>query len=196
MESDLVVVDVREPEAHAAVAVPGSIALPIALLSAYAGWFLPYDQPLCLVVEHERQERDAIEQLVRMGYARVEARLQGGVSAWETSGRALQTVSTVSVESLRERLDSGQSLTVVDVRKHAEFRAGHIPGAWHSYLGELPRDEELDTLPTPLVTFCDSGKRALVAASLLHRRGIHEVENCFGSMQAWQAIRGPIENSD
>jgi hydroxyacylglutathione hydrolase len=189
----LVLVDVRSPEAYAGVFIPGSIALPLALLSGYAGWFLPYDRPFCLVAQDDHDERDAVEQLVRMGYTRIEHRLRGGLSAWEKSGREYQSIPAVSAATVRDRLNNREPFTLLDVRKLSEYRAGHLPGAHHCFLGELPQHERLHELPVPIVTFCGSGQRALVAASLLRRAGVHEVENCFGSMAACQAVGCPIE---
>lgn len=193
LEQDLVLVDVRAPEAYAAAAVPGSLALPLSLLSAYGGWFLPYDRPLGLIAACEDDEREAVAQLARMGYLRVELALRGGIPAWQTSGRALQSVPTVSVHELRARLERRDELTVLDVRKHSEFDSGHVPGARHAYLGDLPGSADPGALRQPVVTFCGSGQRAIVAASLLRRLGVERVENCFGSMQAWRAIGAPVE---
>jgi len=193
LEGDLLLVDVRSPQAQAGVAVPGSLALPLSLLSAYAGWILPYDRPLGLVAERETDAHEAVEALVRMGYSQVELRLSDGVSAWEASGRELWSTPSVSAEALRARLEGGEALTVLDVRKHSEFEAGHVPGARHCYLGELLQHGPPEGLTTPIVTFCGSGRRAMVAASLLHRSGTHAVENCFGSMQAWRSIQAPVE---
>jgi hydroxyacylglutathione hydrolase len=44
-----------------------------------------------------------------------------------------------------------------------------------------------------VTTFCGSGQRAIIAASILERHGFENVEVCLGSMAACQAIGCPIE---
>ena len=189
-------VDVRGFEAFAGCSIPGSLALPFSMLSGYGGWFLPYDRPLALVGSGEDQLTEAVRRLIRLGFTRFAGFLAGGVSAWATEGRALQSIPMISASTLRERMQGGDDFTVLDVRKESEWREGHLPGAHHRFLGRLPSHDGLGGLATPIVTFCASGKRALVAASLLRRMGHEEVETCFGSMKAWRAIGGEIERED
>ncbi len=64
----------------------------------------------------------------------------------------------------------------------------NLEGATHIYLGELP--ERIEDIPPerPVVTFCGSGRRAMIAASVLQRGGVEGVQNCLGSMQARKAL--------
>ncbi|MDT8444859.1 MAG: hypothetical protein RQ722_11225 [Desulfuromonadales bacterium] len=48
-------------------------------------------------------------------------------------------------------------------------------------LDEIPRDK-------PIITFCGSGRRAIIAASILKQNGFEDVQNCLGSMAACQAV--------
>ena len=45
----------------------------------------------------------------------------------------------VGADELRERLAGGAAPTVIDVRSGEEYAAGHVPGALHIPLAELPR---------------------------------------------------------
>ena len=93
---------------------------------------------------------------------------------------------------LVERLRSGEPFTLLDVRKHGEWEAGRLEGATHIFLGELAdRLDELDR-SRPVVTFCGSGQRAIIAASILKRNGFEQVEDSLGSMSACQSIGCPI----
>lgn len=196
LEGGALPVDVRSPEAFAGCSIPGSLALPVGLLSGYAGWFLPYDRPLALIGESEGQVSEAALRLARMGYTRYAGFLADGLSAWVTGGRAMQSIPAVSASTLTNRLRGDDPPTVLDVRKLSEWREGHLPGAHHRFLGDLPGHDGLADLPAPVVTFCASGKRALVAASLLRRMGLDDVEVCFGSMKACKAIGCELEESD
>ena len=75
-----------------------------------------------------------------------------------------------------------EGLQVVDVRTASELETLPLAGAIHIPVDELAeRWSELDpTLPT--VTVCHSGKRAHVAACLLHGNGFANVRNLNGGM--------------
>ncbi|MDD4180252.1 MAG: rhodanese-like domain-containing protein, partial [Victivallaceae bacterium] len=90
------------------------------------------------------------------------------------------------------RVESQEQLTILDVRQVEEFEEGHLPGAMHLYLGYIP--EQLDKVPRdqPIITFCGSGPRSLVAASILKRNGYKCVENCFGALAACKQLNCKI----
>ena len=122
---------------------------------------------------------------------RIAGYLKGGLGAWETSGRRFGHVDAINADDLDARLQSGDAPLLLDVRKQTEFKAKRLRGATHVFLGHLPdRLDRLDTLARDrrVVTFCGSGKRAIVAASLLKQAGFDDVANAFGSMAACEAI--------
>jgi hydroxyacylglutathione hydrolase len=187
-EAGAIVLDVRDAEAIAASLVPGSYGIPLDMVPAFAGWYLPYDRDILLIVGRDHDIEQAGRFLQRLGYGRITGFLAGGLTAWQTSGRPYDTIPAVHVDVLRRRADEDADYTLLDVRSIDEFESGHLPDAKHIYVGELA--DQIDQLPAarPVTTFCGSGQRALVAATVLKRQGIVEVEVCFGSMQACKAI--------
>lgn len=190
-EGGLLVIDVRSPEAAAGAHIPDSLALPLDMIASYAGWFVPYDVPLVLVAESSGDATDAQRFLARLGFDRVQGYLEGGMTAWEASGGGLGRLNAISAATLKERLESGADFTILDVRSEDEYSAGHLPGAVNIHLGELPA--RLDGVPSarPVTTICSTGRRATVAASLLRRLGVEDVETCLGSMEACRAVGCP-----
>ncbi len=82
-------------------------------------------------------------------------------------------------------------LTVLDVREPHEWAAGHIDGAIHIPLGDLPsRVGELDPAAHTLVV-CHVGGRSARATAWLHAQG-HDVVNLAGGMEAWEAAQRPV----
>ncbi len=82
-------------------------------------------------------------------------------------------------------------LVVLDVREQHEWDAGHIDGAIHIPLGDLPlRVGELDPSTRTLVV-CHVGGRSARATSWLHAQG-HDVVNLAGGMDAWEATGRPV----
>ena len=96
----------------------------------------------------------------------------------------------ITAQELASRLASG-NIGVLDVRREAEFEAGHIEGAdWH------PLDRFKAALPdiskdAPIAVHCKSGYRSLIAISVLMRAGYHNVVDLAGGFDAWVGASMP-----
>ena len=195
MAEGMLVLDARTPEAFGGAHIPGSFAIPLEMIPAFAGWLLPYDTPLGLVVEEPAQVETAVRYLLRIGYDEVACYLAEGMHDWETAGRRFEGIPQVYIGEIKRRLEAREPFTLLDVRSAREFAEGHLRGAVHIYVGEL--SDRLDEIPVarPITTFCGSGHRAIVAASVLRRHGFREVENCLGSMRACEATGCPLSTA-
>ncbi|MGW1789839.1 rhodanese-like domain-containing protein [Streptomyces tubercidicus] len=75
-------------------------------------------------------------------------------------------------------------IQLIDVRNPAEYEAGALPGARNVPLANLPdRITELDPA-RPVVLYCRSGNRSVIAAALLEARGFTEVSDVIGGYDA------------
>ena len=84
-----VVVDTRDLFAFGAAHIPGAYALTLrGNFATFAGWVLPPDAPLLLVVNGQDDLRAALKGLYSVGLDRVTGYLQGGMNAWAASGSA------------------------------------------------------------------------------------------------------------
>ena len=186
------ILDVRSPEAIGGALIPGSLGIPLDMIPAFAGWFLPYDRDIVLVLHDAREAEEAVRYLIRLGYDRIAGFLEEGLFSWETSGRKYQTIPSLHADELTKRILEKTPFTLLDVRKDAEVSRGRLPGSVHIYVGELP--ERLDQIQKdlPIVTFCGSGMRAVIAATILKQHGFKKVENALGSMAACAAVGCPI----
>jgi len=91
-----------------------------------------------------------------------------------------------------ERLKHNESFTLLDVREYDEWVEGHIPGAVHIPLRELPfRLGELDRSKETVVV-CLSGVRSARACEYLAACGYRAV-NMEGGMKRWpgDVVPGP-----
>jgi rhodanese-related sulfurtransferase len=101
--------------------------------------------------------------------------------------------AAIDPATLRELLDSGRRLRILDVRTPAEFEAAHIPGAYNVPL-DLLREHRTELLPhldEDVVLVCRSGARATQAEQTLAQAGLPNVTVLTGGMLAWQAARAP-----
>ncbi len=86
---------------------------------------------------------------------------------------------------LKQRLDRGDKLTIVDVREPNELQINRIPGSLHIPLGDIPkRYNELDQ-DAELVMQCKSGVRSGKAADFLRSVGFTHVLNLKGGILDW-----------
>jgi adenylyltransferase/sulfurtransferase len=86
---------------------------------------------------------------------------------------------------LKQRLDRGEKLTIVDVREPNELQINRIPGSLHIPLGDIPkRYSELDP-DAELVMQCKSGVRSGKAADFLRSVGFTRVLNLKGGILDW-----------
>jgi len=135
---------------------------------------------------------EAVKHLYRLGYDGIKGFLDEGLFAWETSGRKYHSIPSLHAEELTRRISEKADFTLLDVRKASEVARGRLPGSLHIYLGELP--QQLARIPRdrPVVTFCGSGIRAVIAATILKQHGFERVENALGSLAACKAVGCPI----
>jgi hydroxyacylglutathione hydrolase len=192
MSDGLQVLDTRSPEAFAGAFIPGSLSIPMTMIPSFAGWYLDYERPIGLVVEDAEQTEQAVRHLTRLGYHRIPYFLEG-MTSWETTGRDYDRIPAVHADELVERIQGAEPFTLLDVRAKDEFESGRLPNAQHIYVGEL--SARVDEVPRdkPVTTFCGSGKRAIIAASILKRNGFEHVEDSLGSMAACKKVGCPIE---
>jgi adenylyltransferase/sulfurtransferase len=95
------------------------------------------------------------------------------------------TTDEMTPRELKERLDRGEPIIVVDVREPQEYQINRIPGSKLIPLGELPqRYEELDQ-NAALVMQCKSGVRSAKATGFLRSIGFRNVRNLQGGILAW-----------
>lgn len=102
--------------------------------------------------------------------------------------------NALSVAELKQRLDDGEQLHVIDVRSAAEFaHDGRIAAARLLPLPVL--SERMSELPhdVPIVCVCRSGQRSGLAVEMLARHGFTNALNLTGGMQAWARAGLPTQ---
>ncbi|HSE52803.1 MAG TPA: rhodanese-like domain-containing protein [Gemmatimonadales bacterium] len=190
------IVDTRPAADFATAHIPGTLNIPYnKSFTNWAGSLLPYDRDFYLLVDAARAGMlERIVQSLRMigldrvgGYFGAEA-----LALWRREGRPDGQVAQLSVTDLAHKRGG---LVVLDVRGRNEWDAGHIPGAVHIPLAELP--DRLSELPQdqPVAVHCQGGGRSAIAASLLQAAGLRDVSNVTGGFGEWSKSGLPTENT-
>ena len=181
------VLDVRSAAAFGTAHVPGSLHVGLGgQFASWSGTLLPAEGGVVLVADGETEVGEARVRLARVGIERVDGFLAGGIAAWQRAGLSLTSLSHITVSDLHERLPREPALQVLDVRRPAEYAAGHLPRAVNVPLDRLAAGEDvpLDTLG-PIAVVCAGGYRSSAAGSLLQRRGLTNLINVVGGTAAW-----------
>ena len=96
-------------------------------------------------------------------------------------------MTTITSNELKQRLDAGDEVVLLDVRSPAEYESRHIPGARNIPLHTLSVERlSNDGLrDKSLVVLCQGGGRSTQACEILAKAGFTKVFNLSGGTKAW-----------
>ena len=178
------ILDVRPAEVFGAGHVTGAINVPLARkgFATRAAFVLLEDERPLIQATSREQAEDAGRRLRAVGFLETRGYV---LHAAET-----ETLDAVEVDEL-ERLLAENAVEVIDVRELHERDDGFIPGS-RNIPYRLVREygAELKSDGRPVVTICESGARAAVAASVLAASGVDARPVLHGGIRAWEARGG------
>jgi len=180
------VIDVRPVADFAAGHVPGAVSIPLReQFATWLGSLIPGGVPLGFVLAGGQDPAEVAWQALKIGYEDLTGQLDGGMAAWHADAGPADQTALVTAGRIGDR-------PVLDVRQAAEYASGHVPGAIHVELGDLPA--RIQDAPAGAVVMCGHGERAMTAASLLQRAGCRGLAVLAGGAQDWAAAAGqPLE---
>ena len=178
------ILDTRDSGEFSEGFVPRSIN--IGINGDFAPWvggmIADVKQPLLLVVD-EGQEEEVVIRLSRVGFDNVIGFLKGGIEAWKSEKRDLDTVDRITAEEFKNRLNIEED-TVFDVRKESEWTAEHVSESYSRPLASI-NDWIKDVNPDQhFYVHCAGGYRSMIAASILQSRGYHNFTEIEGGFKA------------
>jgi rhodanese-related sulfurtransferase len=176
------VIDVRPVADFAAGHIPGAVSIPLRdQFATWLGWLVPDDVPLGFVLADGQDPAEVAWQALKIGYENLAGQLDGGMAAWRADGGTVEKTGLVTAGQMDGR-------AVLDVRQAAEYADGHVPGAVHVELGDLPARAQ--DAPAGAVVMCGHGERAMTAASLLQRAGHRGLAVLAGGAGDWADATG------
>jgi rhodanese-related sulfurtransferase len=107
---------------------------------------------------------------------------------------ARSRIKETDVDTIKQRLDRGEKLFLVDVREESEFAKDHLPGAVHLGKGIIERDieERVPDTGTELILYCGGGYRSALAADNLQKMGYRNVISMDGGIREWREKGYPL----
>jgi hydroxyacylglutathione hydrolase len=183
------VLDTRNAEDFKDGFIPRSINIGIkGDFAPWVGSMIPDVKHALLLVTDEGMEDEVVTRLARVGYDNVFGFLKGGITAWKSSGKEVDTIDRIDAEEFAKRFHASK-LRVVDVRKDGEYEAEHVDGAWHASLQYINQNLAAFSKEETNYVHCAGGYRSMIAASLLKARGYHNLVEVRGGFNA-------IKNTD
>jgi hydroxyacylglutathione hydrolase len=159
---DSQLLDVRPVSDHLAGHLPGAVSVPVSGtgFSTKAGFVLDASIPVTVLAADSAEAERAVRGLHSVAFLDI---------AGYMLGAGPEVTQQATLDELAGLIDAGA--TIVDVREHDERDEGYIPGSrnipyrlMRACCPDLPDDG-------PIVTICNSGPRAAIAASMLRAKG-------------------------
>lgn len=183
-ETGALILDTRPAQEFTKGFIPNSINIGIdGSFAPWVGALIPDLKQSLLIVTEPGREEEVVTRLARVGYDHTLGYLEGGFPSWMADGREWDVIPSISASEFADAFNK-QNLTVIDVRKPAEFGTGHVEGALNlpldyinDLMAEFPRQ-------STLYLHCAGGYRSMVAASILKARGFDDIVNIEGGFGA------------
>ena len=180
-----VVLDTRDDGAFSSGHVPGSINISLdGQFASWAGTIVGLENDVVLVTDDAEQVTESRTRLARVGIERVTGYLAGGITAWMAARMPLATTRQLSPSEFAAAI-AAPGVQIIDVRRDAEWAAGHIRGARHLPLSRLLGALDDIDPERPVAVHCKSGYRSAIACSLLQRAGFREIVDLKDGFDAW-----------
>lgn len=174
--------DVRAARAFAAGHIPGAINVPVSAsqFATRAGFVLGPEERVVLHASSPAEAERAAQGLRAVGFLELEGFLEDP----ETPER----LEPVELDELEGLLSTG-AVELIDVRELDERGRGYIAGSRHVPFRLLRACADEFEGDRPVVTICESGARASIAASILAGAGVDARPVLDGGVTSW-AERG------
>jgi len=175
---DSQLLDVRLVSDHLAGHLPGAVSVPVSgtSFSTKAGFVLDASTPVTVLATDSTEAERAVRGLHSVAFLDI---------AGYVLGAGPEVTRQTTIDELEGLIDAGA--TIVDVREHDERDEGYIPGSrnipyrlMRACCPDLPEDG-------PIVTICNSGPRAAIAASMLRAKGYDSLPVVDAGMADWLA---------
>src|SRR5262244_3060671 len=210
-------IDIREAGEYNTSHIPGSSLISRRHLEFQVPLAVPYKgTPVILCDDDGRRAPLAAATVERMGYRHVSV-LDGGINRWVSRDyptewgsnvpskdfgekvEVMHHVPELEATELRERIDRGDKLVILDTRTPEEYQRFCIPGGRSVPGGELAlriTDITKDLAPdTTIIVNCAGRTRSIVGTRVLQRMGLNNVYGLKNGTSGWLLAGYQLETS-
>ncbi len=184
-QTGAIILDVRHQDDFTKAHIPQSIF--IGINGSFAPWVGAIigdtKQPLLLVTPKGKEE-ETILRLARVGFDNTIGYLKGGFTSWLAQRNETDSIEGITPDELKNKIIDDSTSLIFDVRKPSEFNSERIPDVDNTpldfindHLHEFPKEQTF-------YLYCAGGYRSVIAASILKKRGIHNLIDIKGGFKA------------
>jgi len=169
--AEVQLVDARPKKDFAAGHLPDSLAIELRNdFGVWAGWVLPFNAPMVLVLNPDQDLEEALRQLARIGFDDV----RGVILDLDSWSLDLESYRLATPDDFAAALNEGAQM--LDTRAPNEWVAGYVETSTRCYAPDVVMNtpDSLDR-DRPVWVACETGYRASIAASALQSRGFEPV---------------------
>jgi glyoxylase-like metal-dependent hydrolase (beta-lactamase superfamily II)/rhodanese-related sulfurtransferase len=182
---DAIVLDVRPAHAFATGHRPGAVNVPVSGsgFGTKSAFVLP-ERTIAIEAADEPEAQRAARRLHAVGIF--------DIAGWREPGDG-ELLAPVSIDELERLLAAGE-VELFDVREAGERDAGAVPGSRHLpyRMARQAAENGLCSAGRPIVTICESGARAAIAASVLQAAGVDARPVLDGGLTEWRERGGEM----
>lgn len=91
----------------------------------------------------------------------------------------------ITVAELKQRLERGERLLLVDVREPWEYEMCRIEGSKLIPMGTIPANLQALDVEEDVICYCHHGQRSLDVAVWLRRQGVEGAKSLAGGIDRW-----------
>jgi len=180
-------IDIRPAAEFLECHIPRSVSLSISNMGQLAGWALKPEYSFSIILHKELESLNlATAMLHRIGFDKVVGYLKNGLEQWVANGHETDNIKELTIEELGKR-HTRREIKVLDVREPHDFDEEHIEDSISAPLTTI-EDTVLDfETKSPITTICPAGYRSTTAASILKRRGFHDIAVSLDGLKGWKS---------
>ena len=183
-ETSALILDTRDAQSFAKGFVPNSINIGIdGSFAPWVGAMIPDIKQEILLVTEPGRETEVITRLARVGYDFTIGYLEGGIESWKKAGKELDTIESISADTLSFKQQEDPAIAILDVRKASEFGSEHIINAQNAPLDFI--NESMASIDKDKTYFvhCAGGYRSMIFISILKARGFDHLIDVKGGFK-------------
>jgi glyoxylase-like metal-dependent hydrolase (beta-lactamase superfamily II)/rhodanese-related sulfurtransferase len=183
-ETSALILDTRDAQSFAKGFVPNSINIGIdGSFAPWVGAMIPDIKQEILLVTEPGRETEVITRLARVGYDFTIGYLDGGIDSWKNAGKEIDTIVSISPETLAQKQAADPNIAIVDVRKASEYGSEHIINAQNAPLDFI--NESMASIDKDKTYFvhCAGGYRSMIFISILKARGFEHLIDVKGGFK-------------
>ncbi|MFN8152845.1 MAG: MBL fold metallo-hydrolase [Bacteroidia bacterium] len=183
-ETGALLLDTRDPNVFVKGFIPNSINIGVdGNFAPWVGALIPDLKQEILIIAENGKEEEVVTRLSRVGYDNAIGVLEGGFEAWVKAGKETDSIESITVQQLAERMKNDTNAVILDVRKKSEHDSQHIVNALNAPLDFVNDSMTKVNRNVTNYVHCAGGYRSVIFCSILKARGFENLVNVQGGFK-------------